>query len=368
MEHIKLILLIASFLFPLGLSITLFWDSKHILTRKIMAVTLLNTSLLFLCNYLYFLKEYEVYYPLHSLHAALQYWIFPGIYLFIKSIILPPEKLKYEWWHFLPGAVMLILASYIFYGYSSHKDLDFFLKMNREGYEFSGFNFTVLKVSRYVHLALVVLQGLIYTVLFMFVPKHYNERLRNEFSNIESLSIDWFNKYNLTFISLVAAGFISYAVMPLKGYHLPIIIFIFFLFSLSVCIMGVISLKQQRTDVNLDEIDPTITHVTELVEIKDDALVRKLKNYIEKKQAFLQPDISLTSVSKELGTNRTYLSALINQQYGVNFNTYINQYRVKYVNEFIKTNPEVSKDDLFQLAGFGSVSTMKRALKNGYEG
>lgn len=359
-----MILLIASFLFPLGLSIALFLESKNILTRKIMAITLANTALLFICNYLYFQKEYEVYYPLHSIHAALQFWIFPGIYLYIKSVILTPEKLKNEWWQFLPGAVMLVVATYIFYGYSNHKDLDFFLRMNREGYQFDGFQFTVLIVSRYIHLALVVVQGLIYTILFMFVPKHYNERLRNEFSNIEGLSIDWFNKYNISFISLVGIGFISYALVPLKGYHLPIIIFLFFLFSMNVCVMGIISLKQRRVEVDLDEIDPAVLHSTELEVIKDDALVRKLKNYIEKKQAFLQPDISLTTISRELGTNRTYLSTLINQQYGVNFNTYINRYRVKFANDYLKSNPEVTKEELYHLAGFGSVSTMKRVMKN----
>ena len=63
-----------------------------------------------------------------------------------------------------------------------------------------------------------------------------------------------------------------------------------------------------------------------------------------------------------LGTNRTYLSTIINQQFGMNFNTYINYYRIKYVNEYSKNNPKTSKEDLVQLGGFGSKSTMLRAM------
>ena len=50
--------------------------------------------------------------------------------------------------------------------------------------------------------------------------------------------------------------------------------------------------------------------------------------------AYLQADISLTNVSRILGTNRSYLSSIINNKFGMNFNAYVNQYRVKYIKDY----------------------------------
>ena len=365
MEHIKLILLIATFLFPLALSVALFMDSKKDFSRKIMATALLNTSLIFIFNYLYLLQDYALYYPLHSFNAAIQYSIFPLIYLYIKSIVYPKRKIVPQLLHFLPAVLMFLVASYIFYLYTRKDDMIYFLKNNRQGLNFVEYKFFVLKVSRYVHLILIALQGILYSLYFFRIPKQYDEKLQNEFSNIDNFSIDWINKYLLSFPLIVAGGFLMYAVLPLIGHYFPLIIVIFFVFSAYVCRLGILALKQQRINIELDEIDPAIHPSSEVIEIKDDALMKKLKNYMEKKQAFLQPDISLTSLSRELGTNRSYLSTLINQQYGLNFNAYINQYRANYVNEFLEQHPDTPKEELFQLAGFGSISTMKRAMKNG---
>jgi len=362
MEHLKLILLISSFIFPFALGITLFGESKNNISRKIMAVTLLTTSFLFLCNYLYFLQDYAVYVPIHGLHAGLEFMIFPGIYLYIKSIVLPEKKLKNEWWHFLFGVVMTVVACYIFYIYVGADDLTYFLKHNRLGFKFVGYQYHVLTVSRYVHLALVVLQGILYSIAFVSIPKNYNERLKNEFSNIENFSIDWINRYNLSFAGTVTIGFFLYAIVPLKGFHEMFIVGTFFLFSIYVCVMGIVSMRQQKVEIDLDELDIDYAGVAAKEDFKDEHLFSKLIDYIEKKQAFLQPDISLSHLCCELGTNRTYLSSLINQHLGMNFNSFINTYRVNYINEYLKQHPKTSKEELAQLGGFGSVSSLKRAL------
>ena len=363
MEHFTLIILISSFLFPFVLSIALYRDSKKDFSRKIMAAALFTTSLIFFLNYLYLQQDYRAYYPLHSFNAAIQYLTFPMIYLYMKSIVFPKEKLSTQLIHFLPAVLMFIVASYIFYIYTNKADMLYFLKNNRQGVNFVEYKFFVLKVSRYIHLLLIAFQGIIYSLAFFRIPRDYDEKLQNEFSNIDTFSIDWINKYLMSFAIIVAGGFLMYAVLPLIGNYFPLIIAIFFIFSAYVCRLGILALKQQRVEINLDEIDVDMIPKPEMSTIKDDALIRKLENLIEIKQAFLQPDISLTSVSRELGTNRTYLSVLINQQFGMNFNSYINQYRVKFVNEYLKENPLVTTEELYQLAGFGSISTMKRAMR-----
>ena len=134
------------------------------------------------------------------------------------------------------------------------------------------------------------------------------------------------------------------------------------IFSGYVCRLGVLALQQQTLEIDLDVIVPDNHIDKDVTQIKDNKLIRKLDHLMTKKQIFLQPDLSLTSLSKELGTNRTYLSMLINQQYNSNFNGYINGLRTDFAKDYIINNPSVNKEDLYTIAGFGSLSTMNRAL------
>ena len=41
----------------------------------------------------------------------------------------------------------------------------------------------------------------------------------------------------------------------------------------------------------------------------------------------------------------------------------MNQFRIRYVEDYLKQHPKTSKDELVNIGGFGSVSSLKRALK-----
>lgn len=363
MEHLKNILLIASFLFPLAFSFTLFFDSGKNISRKIMAIAQANTAVLFFLNYLYFYEDYDIYLPLHSFHSAIELMVFPVIYLYMKSVILPDFNFKKHLIHFLPGIFMIFLASYIFYVFAGYHDLEKFLKNNKLGIPLEGYQFFVLKVSRYVHLTLVVLQGVFYSIAFYLTSRDYNQRLSYEFSNVENFSVGWINRYNLTFMSMVFIGFILYAFIPLKGFYELLIIITFFLFSAFVSMLGVVSLKQRKAEVNFDDIVVEEVIHDNSTNTEDDLLMKKLKRHMQKNKVYLQPDVSLTQLSRELGTNRTYLSQLINRQLNMNFCNFINQYRLQEIEKYLREKPGATNQELADMAGFGSVLSMKRAME-----
>jgi len=362
MEHFKVILLVTSFIIPFILAFQIFVSSNKNISKVIMSFALFNSSLIFLFNYFYFQKDYSVYFPLHSIHAGLELWIYPSIYLYINSIVIEKDKLKKELWHFLLGLLVMVFGSFFFYVYVGKDDLIFFLQNNREGYQFVGLKFQLMIILRYSILGILAIQAIYYSVAFIKIPKSYNEKLKTEFSNIDNFSIDWINKYNMGFGICGLTGFLFYTFTPIKGYHELLIEFVFFVISAFMCGMGIVSLKQQKPVINLEEIKNYVSKLNNRTKLQDNRLVNELKDYMENEKAYLQPDISLTKVSRELGTNRSYLSSIINQQFGMNFNAYINQYRVKFVCEYLDKNPTILKDELVHISGFGSKSTMNRAL------
>ena len=94
-------------------------------------------------------------------------------------------------------------------------------------------------------------------------------------------------------------------------------------------------------------------------------LKNKLKNLMEEELLFERTDLTLTDVALKLETNAVILSKVVNQQFNLNFNDYVNQYRVNAVIERI-ANPKFRNQTLLAIAfdaGFNSKATFNRAFK-----
>ena len=91
-----------------------------------------------------------------------------------------------------------------------------------------------------------------------------------------------------------------------------------------------------------------------------------LKQYCEEPQLYLQHDISVTELAKQIGTNRSYLSKYFAQQ-GVTYNAYINGLRirhfVKLYQETTASHQSTSTKQLAFQSGFRSYSTFNAAFK-----
>lgn len=83
---------------------------------------------------------------------------------------------------------------------------------------------------------------------------------------------------------------------------------------------------------------------------------------------FINPEINLSRLAKETNTNAAFISKVLNQELGINFNQYINGIRIEYVVSIVKDKVDKDEDipsveDLFLAAGFTSKSTFNRHFK-----
>jgi AraC-like DNA-binding protein len=86
---------------------------------------------------------------------------------------------------------------------------------------------------------------------------------------------------------------------------------------------------------------------------------------LESEKAWQDPELSLTQVARQLHTNPSLLSKIINQGFGFNFNDFINNYRIEAVKEMLAKG-EHKKQTLLGIAfecGFNSKATFNRAFK-----
>jgi AraC-like DNA-binding protein len=102
-------------------------------------------------------------------------------------------------------------------------------------------------------------------------------------------------------------------------------------------------------------------------ELSDELLLIKdaLLSELEHQQVFLNPELTLVELSKQLNTNASILSKVINKGFGQNFNDLINQYRINFVISEIGKGLH-KKQTLLSIAfdcGFNSKATFNRAFK-----
>ncbi|MBN2637211.1 MAG: hypothetical protein JXR61_13145 [Prolixibacteraceae bacterium] len=359
MEHLKLSLLISSFIIPFILAVTILVGAKNDFSKKVMGLALLNAFFVFLANYFYFQKIFQVYSYLHSLHIAAVLWLFPSVFLYVKSIV--GSSFKKDLLHLLPGAVFGLISATLFYGFLNFEERIYYLSNYRTETTFEGLNLKIITIFRMVDVVLIVAQVIYYSIVFIRVPRKYNTRLMQEYSNIENFSIDWLYWFNGGFVVVGILSVLFYVFNPFQKENELFLVFFLFFISAFIWIIGIWSFKQKKPKQIIDTPEPVFSFNKK--ENKGETTMEEvLLHYFEKEKPYLNPELNLTDLCKKIGTNRTYLSNLINNQFNMNFNTFVNQYRITEVQEYRKHHPSASYTTLADVGGFGSVSSLKRTL------
>lgn len=97
----------------------------------------------------------------------------------------------------------------------------------------------------------------------------------------------------------------------------------------------------------------------------EEEILKKL-NEFEKSNLFLDKNIRLAGLAKQLNTNTRYLSQTINSEKQKSFNSYINMLRIHYILKKLRTNPTYLTYKISYLAeesGFASQSSFTSAFK-----
>jgi AraC-like DNA-binding protein len=94
-------------------------------------------------------------------------------------------------------------------------------------------------------------------------------------------------------------------------------------------------------------------------------LLFNLGKYLKEEKGYMNQNLNMNELCIQFQTNRTYLSQLINQNFGYNFHDYINSLRIKEACRIIHQNPDknFTIDHLYSTVGFSSKSTFYSAFR-----
>lgn len=222
----------------------------------------------------------------------------------------------------------------------------------------------------------LVLAFSIYFVIRSFLRlMRYRELLLDYSAKDMSDSFTWLKIYMLLMLALPSLSIIGtlsthQQIFSLPALTLPILLITFINVYLCYNILaGNYILIEEISPEYLDSVylQKDDSQSPEMHPSSSDAMLsrRQMDRYMRHKKPYLDPELTINTLVKDLGINRSYISAFINREYGMNFRYYINSYRMEEYHALCERadNKERSRRELSALAGFGSYESFVRCIR-----
>ncbi len=277
----------------------------------------------------------------------------PAFYLYVKSVAFSDFRLTpKDLLHLLPFVVMRLYLVFAFHMYSA--DTKRILL---------AYNPLMTEQLWMIVLAAMFLSLFIYNVASLRIIREYRAAIREEYSSIQSINLEWLNL--LLYAFLVA--WLTSVVVYIARFFTPIDPHPFFLansiaFFIFFNIIFYKALIQPELFSGVEE-KPKYQSST-LTTAEADQFAAALQSHMEQNKPYLNPTISLRDLAGQLKIPPRHLSQIINDRLHQNFYDFISRYRVEEAKR-IFSDPSKDKtvlEVLFEV-GFNSKSSFNTAFK-----
>jgi len=375
--------------------VTLFWtivltsqNRKQHVPKRFLGRFMFVAFALYLSHLLYFTGHYSIYYYLDSIYTLASLLVYPLYHIYVRLLTTD------NWFSMRVHGKYLVLPLLVFTlhltGYlimDKEQALHYLttvLSGNANGTGITWYMQQVYLLFRIVF----ILQVFFYLYLNYRLISIHNNRLEDFYSNLEDRNLDWVQFFNF---SLAATSLASAAVAILgrdmfanNDLYLafPSIIFSVLLFLIGMLgnLQGEVKTEEPGiqdiiVSVDLTSDQPPLQSVSEGNESLSgkntqtsaensylDNLREKMDELFTEKMIFRNPDLKIWDVCNMLGTNRTYVSKIINNHYDMNFCNHVNFHRVDYAKKLLDRNNRLTNEEVAELSGFGSTNSLYRAF------
>ena len=321
-------------------------------------------------------RDFMFYMPFQHL-----FFLGPIIYFYTKSLLNPSFKFgKKERAHLLPGLLYLtysiiilvydkiVLKKYYFYEDGVDKDFD-------QWYQIAGLLSMIIyfavSIKYYTLYKKLIVQVTSFadTILFRWVKNFLFAFLAMQILQVIFYIIGYIHPNTLSYVG----GWWYYLIFSIIMYYIAVAgyanqVSAKIPYSLSIIDNHTVMFLQNSPsflleDVSTIDIDYEMTE--ENISPEMEVWKNKILELIKIEKLYENPELTLSDVSKKLLTNASIVSKAINSGFQMNFNNFINHYRIKAVKEMFLQG-EHKKQTLLGIAfdcGFNSKATFNRAFK-----
>ncbi len=264
-----------------------------------------------------------------------------------------------DWLLFIPSIVYLVFRFTLF-----AQNLEFKFWFNDNYYQ------------PYVNPFVAVTEFVWNLAFLYFSIKHYRKYrtwLNENYSDTEKIKFDWLRNflYIFTFVFVLGAIFNFTGTFLFRLSYIQYFYFEFVLALVTYYLAIAGYLRSQTIELNFTVAESEKIEIaaeekkTLLAESELEKLKAKLRNLMETEKPFLDSQLTLGALARQIGVNTTVLSYVINSGFDKNFNDFVNEFRINEVKN--KLNDGAAEtENLLGIAldsGFNSKATFNRAFK-----
>jgi len=277
---------------------------------------------------------FHYFFDLHSVvrnyFLAILFCVGPSLWLYTRYLVTKTEVLhKRDYLHYLPFIMLLPICWLI----------------PNNGPDNNSMLFRLFYDGIIVHMAIYAGYS------FVWFKQKKTNYLQKEDTRLNTW-INYFLGFNILFVLFY--GIISKVAFPFY-------IGLSFLFSIMIVGLAIWSLThpiiftKPLKKYSLSNIDTTETKRLSFI----------LKNYFEKEKPYLDPSLTLSSLSKQLNISSKELSQTINQQEQLNYSQFILKYRIAEAKILLisDTHKNMTIASIAYDSGFNSISSFNTAFK-----
>lgn len=286
----------------------------------------------------------------------------PSAFLYVRSILFSDRIFrKYDWFHFVPFIIYFSLTVFVWIG--NHLDLRIV-------------QYVSVKISNpFSMLSLTVWLLYAFCQTMMILNYDLKKFKDNPLNKVKVLG--WIRVYNLMILFLFSTLFVHYLLIK----RVETVDFSCYILISSVLVFTVCWLyfKPQIFYDAIDNFELTqkkavlirtserkigLPLAKELTPEKKLLYLNKLDNTFTSKELFLKKDLVIRDIADETGISVHHISNLINSEFSLHFQDYVNLKRIEYFKEKIN-DPEwkdLSLEGMAWGSGFKSRTTCFRAF------
>ncbi|MEL6536263.1 MAG: helix-turn-helix transcriptional regulator [Bacteroidota bacterium] len=297
-------------------------------------------------------RDFLLFIPFH------QYFLFgPVMYFLTRSLCGEVVSLsKKELWHFIPAALYLLYSAVIavtdlliledYYFYQDGLDQDF-----KPWYQIIG-----------------LASMIVYAVFSLIKYREFKGRIYSTVSFADSVRLSWLRDFLFCLALIIVLRGLFIVIFPEVGdwgfkwwYYL-----LFGLISYYLSLTGFMSSLRMSVPKLEALSSATKVYAESKVEAPHlDPIVQQVDMLFQESKMYADPHLTLVQLAKAVETNTSVLSRAINEKAGMNFNDFINSYRISAVKQSLQAG-EMNHKTLVGIAmdhGFNSKSTFIRSFK-----
>jgi len=314
-----------------------------------------------------FSEFYRAYLNLDMLRFNISLFMGPTLYFYVKTAIYDDFTLKIKHLvHTIPYAIACLVM------------IPNFFSVNNASKQLWYDNFTDVPELTFIHFMTVVQFGLYLLVIYKHLIR-YRKVVVENYSDADRLNKTWLTQliYMFTLSYIIGLGRMYFRFSDFYEYERLVLTILITSVLLSICwilwqalhkpnlftgVNSTIEVIDEKIASQENTSDPTIRVIeTE----KYDAIVLRLRDYMQQSKPFLDPSLSIDTLAKLINLPGSELSLTINRVIGQHFFDFVNLYRINLAAEMLIANEQQQKTilEILYEVGFNSKSSFNTAFK-----